>query len=169
MTTSLYDVTVPAFNLALANLSTQIDKATAFAEQRKFDSKLLADARLVADMLPFARQVQIVCDNAKGTIARLVGIEPPKHEDTETTMAELKARIGKTLDFIGTIKREQFAGAEAREVVLKFPHVTLKFNGLDYLTKYALPNFYFHVTTAYNVLRTSGVQLGKRDFLGAIQ
>lgn len=169
MTASLYDLTVPVFSRALTNLSKQIDKAQAFAEQKKFDSVQLAESRLIADMFPFTRQVQIACDNAKGPIARLAGIDPPKHEDTEKTFAELKARIAKTLDFIGTVKPEQFAGAEAREIVLKFPQLTLKFNGQDYVTKFALPNFYFHATTAYNILRANGVDLGKSDFLGAVQ
>jgi len=169
MTASLYDFTVPVFSRALTNLSKQIDKAQAFAEHKKFDSVQLAESRLIADMFSFARQVQIACDNAKGPIARLAGIDPPKHEDTEKTFAELKARIAKTLDFIGTVKPEQFAGAETREIVLKFPQLTLTFNGHDYVTKYALPNFYFHAATAYNILRTNGVDLGKRDFIGAVQ
>jgi uncharacterized protein len=169
MTASLYDFTVPAFKLALTNLSKQLDKAIAFAEQRKIDGKLLADARLIADMLPLTKQVQISCDNAKGAVARLAGIEPPKHEDNETNLIELKARVAKTLDFIGTIKPEQFVGAETRDVVLKFPSLTLQFKGHDYVTKFALPNFYFHASMAYACLRTSGVEIGKGDFLGAIQ
>lgn len=169
MTASLYDFTVPAFARALTNLSNQIDKAQAFAEHKKFDGLQLAESRLIADMHPFARQVQIACDNAKGAVARLAGVDPPKHEDNEKTLTELKARVAKTLDFIGGIKREQFVGAETREVVLKFPQLTLTFNGQDYVTKFALPNFYFHAATAYNILRTNGVDLGKRDFLGAVQ
>jgi len=169
MSTSLYHFTVPAFTLALTNLSKQVDKAVAYSEQKKFDSKVLAEARLIADMLPFTAQVQIACDTAKGVMARLTGIEPPKHEDNEKTLAELKARIAKTMDFIGSVKPEQFVGAETREVVLKFPSLTLQFNGQDYVTKFALPNFYFHLTMAYAVLRKNGVELGKGDFLGAIQ
>jgi hypothetical protein len=166
---SLYEFSVPAYTLALTNLSKQMDKAAAFAQSRKFDTKLLADTRLVADMLPFAKQVQISCDNAKGPVARLAGIDNPKHEDNETTFDELRTRINKTLDFIQSVKPEQFAGAEQREVVLTFPSLTLKFNGKDYLTKFALPNFYFHATMAYALLRQSGVEIGKGDFLGAIQ
>jgi len=169
MTASLYDFTVPAFTRALTNLSTQIDKAQALADQKKFDSTQLAESRLIADMHSFARQVQIACDNSKGPVARLAGVEPPKHEDTEKTFAELKARIAKTLDFIGTLKPDQFVGAETREIVLKFPQLTLKFNGQDYVTKFALPNFYFHAATAYNILRANGVEIGKADFIGAIQ
>lgn len=169
MATSLFDLTVPAFARSLINLTTQLDKAAAYAERKKFDSKALADARLTADMLPFTSQVQIACDTAKGAVARLAGIEPPKHEDNEKTLAELKARVAKTLDFIGTVKEAQFTGAETREVVLKFPSVTLKFSGLDYVTRFALPNFYFHATMAYALLRENGVELGKVDFLGTIQ
>jgi hypothetical protein len=169
MASSLYDFTVPALTVSLNNLSKQLDKASAHAEQKKFDSKVFADARLIADMLPLTSQIQIACDNAKGAVARLAGIDPPKHEDNEKTFPELKARIAKTLDFISTVKREQFAGAETREIVLKFPQVTFKFSGQDYVTKFVLPNFYFHVTTAYVILRKNGVELGKGDFLGAIQ
>ena len=169
MAASLYDFTVPLFARALANLSNQIDKAAAHVEQKKFDAAQLVSARLIAGMLPFSAQVQIACDTAKGAVARLAGIDPPKHEDNEQTFAELKARIAKTLDFINSVKSEQFAGAETREVVLKFPSITLHFNGQDYAAKFALPNFYFHATTAYDILRKNGVDLGKGDFLGAVQ
>jgi hypothetical protein len=169
MANSLYDVTVPALTLSLQNLGRQIDKAIAHAETKKFDGDQFAQARLIAGMLPFSAQVQISCDNAKGAVARLAGIDPPKHEDNEKTLAELKARIGKTLDFIATVKADQFAGAETREIVLKFPNLTLKFNGKDYVTKFVLPNFYFHATMAYALLRSNGVEIGKGDFLGNIQ
>jgi hypothetical protein len=169
MATSLYNFSVPVFALALTNLSKQIDKAIAYAEPKKVDGAVFAGTRLVVDMLPFSAQVQIACDNAKGAVARLAGVEPPKHEDSEKTLAELKTRVTKTLDFINTLKPEQFNGAETREVVLKFPNMTLKFNGLDYITKFALPNFYFHATMAYAILRKNGVELGKGDFLGNIQ
>jgi hypothetical protein len=169
MATSLYDFSIPLFVSSLTNLSNQIDKAIAYAEQKKFDGKQLAESRLIADMLPFKAQVQIASDNAKGAAARLAGIEPPKYEDTETTLPELKARIAKTLDFVRSVKPEQFAGAETREIVLKFPNLTLKFNGQDYVTKFAIPNFYFHATTAFAILRSNGVEIGKTDFLGAVQ
>jgi hypothetical protein len=120
-------------------------------------------------MLPLSAQIQIACDTAKGAAARLAGIEIPKHEDTEATLDELKARIVKTLEFIKTIKPDQLQGAETREITLKFPQSTLKFTGLSYLTNFVLPNFYFHVTMAYALLRKNGVELGKRDFLGPIQ
>jgi hypothetical protein len=169
MATSLYDFTVPVFTLALTNLGKQVDKAIAYADQKKTDSTAFAGARLIADMLPLSAQVQIACDNAKGAVARLAGIDPPKHEDNEKTLPELKARIAKTLDFIGTLKPAQFNGAETKEIVLTFPSLTLKFNGKDYVTKFALPNFYFHASMAYALLRKNGVDLGKGDFLGAIQ
>src|SRR5262245_52976119 len=140
--TSLYHVTVPMFTRALTNLQQQLDKAEAHVQQKKFDSKALIDARLIADMLPLTAQIQVSCDNAKGAVARLAGIDPPKHEDNEKTLPELKARIAKTLDFISTVREGQFAGADTREIVLKFPNLTLKFNGLDYVTKFAVPNFY---------------------------
>ena len=169
MTASLYDFTVPTFARALTNMSHQLDKAKAFATQKKVDFKAFAEARLIADMHPLTAQIQIASDNAKGAVARLAGIDPPKFEDNEKTYEELKARIAKTLDFINSVKPEQFAGAETREIVLKFPSLTLKFNGQDYVTKFALPNFYFHAAMAYALMRKNGVDLGKADFMGAIQ
>jgi len=169
MSVSLYDVTVPIFTLSLNNLSTLLDKASAHAEERKVDPKAYAEARLIADMLPLVRQVQIACDNAKGAAARLAGVEIPKHEDTESTLADLKARIAKTLAFIKGIKPEQFAGAETRQIVLEFPSSTYRFTGLNYVTNFVLPNFYFHVTMVYALLRKNGVLIGKRDFLGPTQ
>jgi hypothetical protein len=168
MTVSIYDFTIPVLTLALTNLSKQLDKAIAFADQKKFDSKQLAEARLIADMLPLAAQVHIATDNAKGA-CRLAGVEPPKYEDNEKTLPELRARVAKTVDFLATLKPEQFAGSETREVVLKFPQTTLKFTGKDYATKFLLPNFFFHATMAYALLRKNGVELGKGDFLGNVQ
>jgi hypothetical protein len=169
MSVSLYDVSVPIFTLSLSNLAAILDKAASYADNKKVDPKALPQARLIIDMLPLSSQVQIACDTAKGAAARLAGVEIPKHEDTESTIPELKARVAKTLDFIKTIKAEQFLGAETREIVLQFPQSTLKFNGLNYLTNFVLPNFFFHVTMAYALLRKNGVDLGKRDFLGPIQ
>jgi len=165
----MYDVSIPIFTLSLTNLSAILDKAASHQESKKVDPKVIPQARLIVDMLPLSAQIQIACDTAKGAAARLAGVEPPKHEDTEATLAELKARVAKTLDFIKTIKPEQFQGAETRDIVLKFPQTTLKFTGINYLTNFVLPNFFFHVTTAYALLRKNGVDLGKRDFLGPIQ
>ena len=169
MSISMYDVSIPIFTLSLTNLSAILDKASNHGEAKKVDPKVIPQARLIVDMLPLSAQVQIACDTAKGAAARLAGVQIPKHEDTETTLAELKARVAKTLDFIKTIKPEQLQGAESREIVLQFPQTTLKFTGVNYLTNFVLPNFFFHVTTAYALLRKNGVDLGKRDFLGPIQ
>jgi len=169
MSLSLYEVSIPVFTLSLSNLATILDKAASHAATKKVDPKVLPAARLIIDMLPLSSQIQIACDTAKGAAARLAGIEVPKHEDTEATLDELKARVAKTLDFIKTIKPEQLEGAERREIVLQFPQSTLKFTGVNYLTNFALPNFFFHVTTAYALMRKNGVDLGKRDFLGPLQ
>jgi uncharacterized protein len=168
MSVSMYDVSIPIFTLTLSNLSAILDKASSHAEAKKVDPKVVSQTRLIVDMLPLSAQIQIACDTAKGAAARLAGVEVPKHEDTEATLAELKGRVAKTLDFIKTIKPEQLQGAETREIVLQFPQTTLKFNGLNYLTNFVLPNFFFHVTMAYALLRKNGVDLGKRDFLGPI-
>jgi len=169
MALSLYDVTIPALTLGLTNLSAILDKATAHADSKKVDPKALADTRLIIDMLPLKRQVQIACDTAKGAAARLAGVEVPKHEDTEATLPELKERIQKTLAFLATVKPEQTVGADTREIVLQFPSITMKFTGLSYVTKFVLPNFYFHMSVAYALLRKNGFELGKGDYLGAIQ
>ena len=169
MSLSLYDFSIPPLTRALTNLSALLDKAEAHAAAKKFDSVVLAQARLFPDMHPLTRQVQIACDTAKGAAARLAGLDIPKHEDTEATIAELKARVDKTLDFIKSVKPEQMVNAETREIVLQFPQTTLKFSGLGYLTNFVLPNFFFHMTMAYALLRKNGVELGKRDFLGPIQ
>jgi uncharacterized protein len=169
MSISMYDVSIPIFTLSLTNLSAILDKAASHEQSKKVDPKVIPQARLIVDMLPLSAQIQIACDTAKGAAARLAGVEVPKHEDTEATLAELKARVAKTLDFIKTIKPERLQGAETREIVLKFPQTTLKFTGINYLTNFVLPNFFFHVTTAYALLRKNGVDLGKRDFLGPIQ
>ena len=169
MSVSLYDVSVPIFALSLNNLAVILGKAASHAEVKKVDPKVLPGARLIIDMLPLSSQIQFACDTAKGAAARLAGIEVPKHEDTESTLAELQARVAKTLEFIKTVKPEQFQGAETRDIVLQFPQSSLKFTGVNYLTNFALPNFFFHVTMAYALLRKNGVDLGKRDFLGPLQ
>jgi hypothetical protein len=169
MTVSLYDMTIPVLTLGLDNVSALLDKAAAHAEAKKIEPKVLAETRLIADMFPLARQVQIACDTAKGAAGRLAGVEVPKHPDTEVTPAELKARVKKTIDFLASIKPTQFAGSESREVQLKFPNSTLTFTGLDYLRKFVLPNFYFHVTMTYALLRANGTEIGKSDYLGKIQ
>jgi uncharacterized protein len=169
MSFSLYDVSIPAFTLTLNNLAAILGKAADHAASKKVDPKVFPTARLIIDMLPLSSQIQIACDTAKGAAARLAGIEVPSHPDTETTLNELEGRVVKTLDFIKTIKPEQLQGAETREIVLQLPQSALKFTGVTYLTNFALPNFYFHATTAYVLLRKNGVDLGKRDFLGKVQ
>ena len=166
MKISMYQASAPRFVHTLRNLSTILDKAEAYAEAKKIDPAVPGSLRLIADMFPLARQVQIACDTAKGAVARLAGVEIPKHEDTEKTIPELKARIAKTLDFIQSVPAAKIDGSEEREVLLKMRGQDVKLAGLQYLLAQAWPNFYFHVTTAYNILRANGVELGKRDFIG---
>ncbi len=166
MPISMYQVSAPRFASTLRNLSAILDKAQAHAEAKKIDPLVLTRARLYPDMLPFTNQGQIACDTAKGAVARLAGVAIPKHEDTEQTFAELKARIAKTLDFVESLKAGQIDGAEDREVTMKLRGQDVKFKGLQYLLFHAYPNFYFHVTTAYNILRHNGVEVGKRDYIG---
>jgi uncharacterized protein len=169
MSVSMYDFSIPVLTRGLTNLSAILDKAAAHAAAKKFDSVVLAQARLFPDMHPLIRQVQIACDTAKGAAARLAQIDVPKHEDTEVTFADLKARIAKTVDFIKTVNAAQVKDAENRDIEIKFPSGSWKFTGVGYLTDFVLPNFYFHVSMVYALLRKSGVEVGKGDFLGAIQ
>jgi hypothetical protein len=166
MAISLYDFSVPLLIRGLTNLSAILDKAASHAEAKKFDATALAQARLFPDMFPLVRQVQIACDTAKGAAARLAGIDVPKHEDTEASLAELKQRIAKTVDFLRTVKADMFKDAEGRSIELKFPNGTQKFTALTYLTDFVLPNFYFHISMVYALLRKSGVEIGKPDYLG---
>ena len=166
MSISMYQASAPRFARLLRNLSAILAKAQAHVEAKKLDAAALTGYRLFPDMFPLTRQVQIACDTAKGAVARLAGAEIPKHEDTEQTFAELRARIAKTLDFLQSLPRGKFDGAESREVVMKLRGEDVKFRGDQYLLNHATPNFYFHVTTAYAILRHNGVELGKRDFIG---
>jgi hypothetical protein len=167
MSLSMYQATVPVFTRMLQNLSAILDKAVASAEARKFDPAVLVNARLAPDMFAFARQIQIVTDTAKGCVARLAGVDIPKYEDTEAAMDELKARIAKTIDFIQSVPASQIDGSEGREIVLKLRGEERQFAGQPYLLTFALPNFYFHLVTAYDILRHNGVDIGKPDYLGA--
>jgi hypothetical protein len=166
MRISMYQASAPRFLHMLKNLSAILDKAAAHAEARKLDPLVLTAARLYPDMYPLSRQVQIACDTAKGAVARLAGAEVPKHEDTEQTFDELKARVAKTAAFIETFKPEQVDGTEDRTIELKLGRTEVKWKGLQYLCGFALPNFYFHAATAYDILRHNGVELGKRDYIG---
>lgn len=167
MNISMYNASVPVFIRMLSNLKNILEKASAFAESKRIDAKVLAGYRLAPDMLPLSSQIQIACDTAKGCGARLAGVDMPKMEDTETTLAELISRINVTVEFLKTLKAEQIDGSEEKHIVLKFPNSTFEFKGLNYLIGFAQPNFYFHYTTAYAILRHCGVELGKMDFLGA--
>lgn len=169
MTLSMYQASAPRFASMLKNLSAILAKAEAQAAARKFDPEVLLNARLYPDMLPLRAQVMIACDNAKGPVARLAGMTPPKHEDTETTFAELQARIAKTLDFIASVPASDIDGSEERTVTLKLgPRGDVSFAGMQYLCGFALPNFYFHVTTAYAILRHNGIEIGKADYIGGV-
>jgi len=167
MQISMYESLIPVANRILSNLSVILDKGAAFAEAKKIEPTVLTGARLAPDMFPLTRQVQIACDMIKGAAARLGGVEVPKHEDTETTFAELKARIAKVQAFISSVPAANFGGSEDKAITLTMRRGDLHFNGLDYLRNYVLPNFYFHVTTTYAILRHNGVELGKSDFIGA--
>jgi hypothetical protein len=164
----MYSMSVPVFTKTLGNLSAILDKAAAHAEAKKIDPAVLLAARLYPDMFSLTKQVQVACDFAKGTVARLAGEEPPKYDDNETTIDALKARIARTVDYVQGFQAARFAGAEERDVQMKIRDQTLSFKGLPYLAHMALPNFFFHATTAYDILRHNGVELGKRDFIGAI-
>ena len=167
MTLSMYQASVPAMLHTLAALSAILDKAEAHCAAKKIDQAVLLGARLYPDMFALTRQVLIVCDFAKGTSARLAGIDVPSWPDNEATFADVKARIAKTVEFVKAIKPASIEGSEARDISMKVGGQEMKWNGQDYLTGFALPNFYFHAATAYGILRHNGVELGKRDFLGA--
>ncbi len=169
MTISLYATSVPVFQHMLGALSAILDKAEAHATQKNIQPEALLQARLYPDMLNFTRQVQIAVDFAKGASARLAQIEMPKYEDDETSFAELQVLLRKTLEFIGSIEPAQIDGNEAIEIVLRPGTPKEKrFTGQTYLLSYSLPQFFFHVTTAYDLLRHNGVEIGKRDFMGTV-
>lgn len=168
MKMSMYGASAPIFTRALTNLIAVLEKGAAHAEAKKIDPAVLVNYRLAPDMYPLARQVQIASDMTKGCIARLAGVDVPKYEDDETTFAELIARLRKTIDFIDGFKPEQIDGTEDKEVTLMRRTGPQTFKGLPYVTQYVLPNMFFHVTTAYAILRHSGVELGKADFIGQV-
>jgi hypothetical protein len=166
MSFTMYDASVKPMRHMLRSLSSVLSKAAAHCEAKKIEPAALLQSRLYPDMFPLVRQVQIASDSAKGAAARLAGVEVPKFEDTEATFPELQARIDKTIAFLDTLKPEQFTGAEDRQVVLQLRDRSLEFKGGDFLATWANPNFFFHVTTAYALLRHGGVEIGKSDFLG---
>lgn len=167
MTISMYAASVPLLKQMLQNLDTILRQAETHAKDKKIEPAVLLQARLYPDMFPLVRQVQIATDNAKGIAARLAGVDIPSFADTEQTFEELHARIAKTLDFINTIKPEQINGSEDRHVVVyKGAPYEMQFQGQAYLVHFGLPNFLFHVTTAYAILRHNGIEIGKDDFIG---
>ncbi len=157
---------VPTFERTLTAMSACLDKAEAWCAEHGVDPAVLAGSRLFPDMFPLAKQVQVACDHAKGAAARLTGAEVPNHPDTEVTLADLRARIAKTVSYINGVDAAGFATADDRTINLKLRTRELNLPGTVYLSGFALPNFYFHATTAYNIMRHNGVPLGKADFMG---
>ncbi|MSO71880.1 MAG: DUF1993 domain-containing protein [Alphaproteobacteria bacterium] len=166
MSLSMYQASVPVFVQILTALSAILDKAAAYAAEKKINPNTLLTARLYPNMFTLTRQIQTATDHAKGAAARLAGVEVPKFADEEKTFDELKARIAKTLDFIGSVPAAKFDGSEERTISLKVGPRELSFKGLTYLFGFALPNFFFHATTAYDILRHNGLDIGKSDFIG---
>jgi hypothetical protein len=166
MAFNMYQASVPVLIRYLKNISNVLDKGAAYCAAKKIEPTVLAGYRLAPDMFPLSRQVQIMSDGAKGCGARLAGVEVPSFPDTETTIDDLKARIAKTVSFLESLKPAQFEGAESRDISFKAGPNDYKYKGDDYLTTWVLPNFYFHATATYAILRHCGVELGKRDYLG---
>ena len=166
MAISMYQASIPQLTKMLTNLSNILKKGEAFANAKGLDSKTLVEGRLAPDMFPLTKQVQIACDQVKNGMARLVGVEPPKFEDNETTFAQLQERIAKTLAFANSLKPEQVDGTEAKEIKFSIKEWNFEFVGEQYLLTWIIPNFYFHITTAYDILRHNGVEVGKSDYLG---
>ena len=168
MPLSMYDVSIPVLVRGLNNLSALLDKGAASAEARKIDPSVLINARLAPDMHPLSRQIQIASDSAKGAASRLAGVDTPSWPDTETTFPELQARIKKTVEYLQGFKADQIDGAEDRSIMLNLGGGEIPFSGRDFLFSFVLPNFFFHVTTAHDILRHNGVEIGKRDYLGGV-
>jgi uncharacterized protein len=166
MKISMHAMSQEVFRKSLTQLLHVMEKAVANAKARNFDPNVFAGLRLAPDMLPFSRQVQLTSDFAKNSMARLAGIDPPKFEDSETTIDELLARVKKTLEYIDTVSAAALEGSETRDIKIPLRDRTLEMKGLAFLQNWALPNFFFHYVTAYNLLRHNGVDVGKRDFLG---
>ena len=168
MTISMYQASVPVFIRMLTNLNGILSKGAAHAQAKKIDESVLLNARLSPDMFPLTKQVHIATDFARGTGARLAGAEPPVYEDNEQTFAELMARVERTLEYLRTLKAAQIDGSETREIVRPIRGEPKKFTGINYLQQFALPNFFFHTTTAYAILRHNGIELSKTDFIGSL-
>lgn len=168
MQATMYSMSVPVLKRGLENLSAILDKAVAHTEANKIDPAVLLNFRLYPDMLPFTKQIQIASDHAKGCAARLGGVEVPKYEDNETSFADLKARIATTIAFLDSVDRTAIDSSADRDVLIPLRDRKLQINGHEYLTRMVLPNFHFHLVTAYAILRHNGVPLGKTDFIGAL-
>lgn len=168
MTLSMYQASVPVLIKTLTNLKGILEKGAAHAQAKKIDDAVLLNARLYPDMFTLTRQVQLASDFARGTGARLAGMEPPAYEDNEKSFAELVARVDRTVEYLRTLTAAKVDGSEGREIVRPIRGEPKKFTGVNYLVQYALPNFFFHTTTAYAILRHNGVELGKLDFIGAL-
>ncbi len=166
MSLTMYQASIPVFVHMLGNLSAILDKASAHAEAKKIDPSIYINARLAPDMYPLSRQIQIATDMAKGCAARLAGIDVPSYEDNENTFPDLQARIAKTVAFVQNVNAEQINGSEERQVTLKLRGKDVSFSGQPYLLYFVLPNFYFHITAAYAILRHNGLEIGKMDFIG---
>lgn len=168
MSISMYSASVPVFVRMLANATAWLEKAEAHARERKFDPSVYMSARLAPDMLPLPKQIQIACDAAKFCVARLAGVEGPKFDDDESTLEALRARLRKTSDYVQSVPAAQIDGSDAREISVPRRDGSMTMTGEAYLKHFVLPNFFFHLTTTYALLRHNGVELGKMDFLGAV-
>jgi hypothetical protein len=166
MAISMYQVSIPQFTKMLTNLSNILKKGDEYANAKGLDSKALIEGRLAPDMFPLTKQVQIACDQVKNGMARIAGVEPPTFEDNEETFADLQERIAKTMTFANSLKPEQIDGTETKEIKFSIKEWNFEFVGEQYLLTWIIPNFYFHVTTAYAILRHNGVEIGKTDYLG---
>ena len=167
MSLTMYQASIPAFVRMLGNLSAILDKAAAHAEAKKIAPAIFINARLAPDMFPLSRQVQIATDMVKGCAARLAGIEVPSYEDNEATFEELQARVAKTIAFLQSISAEQIDGSEERDITVKFGSREFNFLGQAYLVDFVIPNFHFHLTSTYAILRHNGVDIGKMDYIGS--
>jgi uncharacterized protein len=167
MALSMYSATVPVCIRTLGNLSTFLEKTEAFCVAKKIEPSVLLSARLAPDMLPLSKQIHIACDAAKFAVSRVTGVDAPKFDDSETTLGEFKARIAATIDFLKSVKPEQMNGTEEKDVTVQVRGAPMTFKAEAYIKHWALANMWFHVTTAYAILRHNGVELGKGDFLGS--
>jgi len=169
MSISMHSASVPIFVRMLNNMLTWLDKAEAHATAKKFETSVLLNARLAPDMLPFTKQIQIASDAAKFGVARLAGVEAPKFEDNEATLAELRERVRKTIDYVQSVPADKINGSEERDITVPRRDGPMIVKGEPYLKNFVLPNFFFHVTTTYALLRHNGVDLGKSDYLGPLK